>query len=293
MTAKILSGKDISNAILEELKAEVAELREKHGIQPGLVTILVGDDPASVSYVTGKQKTARELGFHSIQVNEKANISEGNLLNVIESYNQNPSIHGILLQVPLPKHINENKILYAVRPEKDVDGFHPENVGRLLIGEARFYPCTPYGIQQMLVRSGVEIDGAEVVVVGRSNLVGKPIAMMLMQKKKGANATVTVCHTGTKNLADHTRRADILIVAAGKVGAVTEDMVKGGAVVIDVGVNRVGITPDGKAILKGDVDFEAVKQKAAAISPVPGGVGPMTIAMLMQNTLQAMRQAVR
>jgi methylenetetrahydrofolate dehydrogenase (NADP+)/methenyltetrahydrofolate cyclohydrolase len=291
MTAKILSGKDISNAILEELKAEVAELREKHGIQPGLVTILVGDDPASVSYVTGKQKTARELGFHSIQVNEKANISEGNLLNVIESYNQNPSIHGILLQVPLPKHINENKILYAVRPEKDVDGFHPENVGRLLIGEARFYPCTPYGIQQMLVRSGVEIDGAEVVVVGRSNLVGKPIAMMLMQKKKGANATVTVCHTGTKNLADHTRRADILIVAAGKVGAVTEDMVKGGAVVIDVGVNRVGITPDGKAILKGDVDFEAVKQKAAAISPVPGGVGPMTIAMLMLNTVRAAKLA--
>ncbi len=291
MAAKIISGREIAGAILAELKGEVATLKAKHNITPGLVTILVGDSPASVSYVTLKQKTARELSFHSIQANEKPNLPEGNLIKLIDSYNEDPTIHGILVQLPLPKHINENRILYAIRPEKDVDGIHPENVGRLTTGNPRFYPCTPYGIQQMLLRSGVTIDGAEVVIVGRSNIVGKPLAIMLMQKQKGANATVTICHTGTRDMAAHTRRADILIAAAGAPNAVTADMVKPGAVVIDVGVNRIGMTPEGKAILKGDVDFEAVKEKAAAISPVPGGVGPMTIAMLMNNTIRAAKLA--
>ena len=200
MTAKIISGKEIAAEIQQELKAEVAALKNTHDIVPGLVTILVGDNPASVSYVTGKQRTARELGFHSVQDIQPSDISEEKLLQIINGYNNDPSIHGILVQLPLPKHINESQVLYAINPDKDVDGFHPVNVGRLMIGDARFYPCTPYGIQQMLIRSGVPIEGAEVVVVGRSNLVGKPIAMMLVQKKKDANATVTICHTGTKNL---------------------------------------------------------------------------------------------
>ncbi len=291
MTARIISGKDIAAQIREELKNEVALLKSKHNITPGLVTILVGENPASVSYVTGKQKTAHELGFHSIQDTQPADISEEELLRLVDKYNNDKDIHGILVQLPLPKHINENKILYAINPDKDVDGFHPVNVGRIMIGEARFYPCTPYGVQQMLVRSGVPIEGADVVVVGRSNIVGKPIAMMLVQKQKNANATVTVCHTRTKNLKAHTLRADILIVAAGVQNAVTADMVKEGAVVIDVGVNRIGYTPEGKAILRGDVDFDAVKEKAGVITPVPGGVGPMTITMLMLNTVRAAKLA--
>jgi methylenetetrahydrofolate dehydrogenase (NADP+)/methenyltetrahydrofolate cyclohydrolase len=291
MTAKIISGKEIAAEIQQELKAEVAALKNTHDIVPGLVTILLGDNPASVSYVTGKQRTARELGFHSVQDIQPSDISEEKLLQIINGYNNDPSIHGILVQLPLPKHIRERHVLYAVNPDKDVDSFHPVNVGRLMIGDARFYPCTPYGIQEMLIRSDVPIEGAEVVVVGRSNLVGKPIAMMLVQKKKDANATVTMCHTGTKNLIQHTLRADILIVAAGSQNAVTADMVKKGAVVIDVGVNRIGTTPEGKAILRGDVDFEGVKEKASAITPVPGGVGPMTITMLMVNTVRAARLA--
>ncbi|MBN1496070.1 MAG: bifunctional 5,10-methylene-tetrahydrofolate dehydrogenase/5,10-methylene-tetrahydrofolate cyclohydrolase [Spirochaetes bacterium] len=291
MTARIISGKEIAAQIREELKAEVADLSAKHAIRPGLVTILVGDNPASVSYVTGKQKTAHELGFHSIQDTQPADISEEDLLRLVEKYNNDPAIHGILVQLPLPKHINENRVLYAINPDKDVDGFHPVNVGRLMIGDARFYPCTPYGIREMLTRAGVQIEGAEVVVVGRSNLVGKPIAMMLVQKQKSANATVTVCHTRTKDIRAHTLRADILIVAAGAPDSVTADMVKEGAVVIDVGVNRVGFTSEGKAILKGDVDFDAVKEKASIITPVPGGVGPMTITMLMKNTVRAAKLA--
>lgn len=291
MAAKIISGKDVAQEIREELKAEVEELKSKHSIQPGLVTILVGENPASVSYVTAKQKTSKELGFNSIQDSQPDDISEEDLLKLIDTYNKDPKIHGILVQLPLPKHINENKVLYAIDPDKDVDGFHPVNVGRLMIGEARFYPCTPYGIQQLLIRSGTKIEGAEVVVVGRSNIVGKPISMMLIQKMDGANATVTMCHTRTKDMKAHTLRADILIVAAGAPKAVTADMVKEGAVVIDVGVNRVGKTPEGKAILEGDVDFEAVKEKASAITPVPGGVGPMTITMLMLNTVRAAKLA--
>lgn len=292
MSAKIISGTEIAAKIREELKEEVIHLKEKYGIVPGLVTIIVGKNPASVSYVTAKQKTAKELGFYSIQEDTPEDISEEALLALINKHNKDPKIHGILVQLPLPKHINQTKVLYAINPDKDVDGFHPVNVGRLMIGEARFYPCTPYGIQQLLIRSGITIDGAEVVVVGRSNIVGKPIAMMLIQKAKGANATVTICHTGTKDLAFHTRRADILIVAAGRPKAITADMIKEGAVVIDVGVNRIGITPEGKAKLCGDVDFEAVKEKAAAITPVPGGVGPMTITILMLNTIKAAKMTV-
>jgi len=287
MAAKIISGTETAKQIRAELAKEVVILKENHNLIPGLVTILVGENPASVSYVTGKQKTAKELGFYSIQDNQPADISETKLLELIQKYNHDPRIHGILVQLPLPKHINETKVLYAIDPKKDVDAFHPVNVGKLMIGEADYLPCTPAGIQQLLIRSGVKTEGAEVVVLGRSNIVGKPIANILLQKQKGANATVTVCHTATRDTAFHTRRADILIVAAGKPKAVTADMVKEGAVVIDVGVNRIGMSKEGKAILCGDVDFEGVKEKASLITPVPGGVGPMTITMLMANTVKA------
>ena len=287
MTAKLINGNEIARHIREELKQETEHLKNGHNVVPGLVTILVGQNPASLSYVTAKQKTSKELGFYSIQDNQPESISEADLLALIEKYNNDPKIHGILVQLPLPKHINETKVLIAIDPCKDVDGFHPINVGKLMIGEADYLPCTPAGIQQLLIRTGVETSGAEVVVVGRSNIVGKPIANILLQKQKGANATVTICHTGSKNMEFHTKRADILIVAAGKPKAITADMVKEGAVVIDVGVNRIGVTPEGKAKLCGDVDFENVKEKASAITPVPGGVGPMTITMLMMNTVKA------
>jgi len=297
VSAKIIDGKAVAAEIRAEIKAETERLIGEKGVTPGLVTILVGENPASVSYVTAKQRAAKELGFHSVQDSRPADISEEELLALVEKYNKDPEIHGILVQLPLPKHINETKVLYAIDPDKDVDGFHPVNVGKLMIGEAVFLPCTPAGIQQLLIRSGTVTEGAEVVVVGRSNIVGKPIANILLQKKEGANATVTVCHTRTRDMAAHTRRADILIVAAGFPKAVTADMVKEGAVVIDVGVNRVGQRPSKKdpnrmvAILEGDVDFEAVKEKAAAITPVPGGVGPMTITMLMMNTLKSAKMA--
>ncbi len=290
MSAKIISGTEIAKQIRQELKQEVAELKEKHGLTPGLVTILVGENPASVSYVTAKQRTAHDLGFHSIQDNQPEDITEDQLLALIEKYNQDPDIHGILVQLPLPKHIDEGKVIYAISPEKDVDGFHPVNVGKMVIGEQCFLPCTPHGILEMLIRTGVETSGAEVVVVGRSNIVGKPIANLMLQKREGGNATVTICHTRTRDMAFHTKRADILIVAAGRPKVITADMVKEGVVVIDVGVNRIGKTPEGKAILCGDVDFDAIKEKAAAITPVPGGVGPMTITMLMKNTVQAAKQ---
>jgi methylenetetrahydrofolate dehydrogenase (NADP+) / methenyltetrahydrofolate cyclohydrolase len=291
MAAKIISGTETAALIREELKAETARLKAERGLVPGLVTIIVGKNPASVSYVTGKQKAAHEIGFYSVQEDVAEDVSESDLLALVDKYNRDPKIHGILVQLPLPKQINETRVLYAIDPEKDVDAFHPVNVGKLMIGEAHFYPCTPYGIQELLMRSNVPIAGAEVVVVGRSNLVGKPIAMMLVQKGKGANATVTMCHTGTRDLAFHTKRADILIVAAGRPKAITADMVKEGVVVIDVGVNRIGMTPEGKAKLCGDVDFETVKEKASVITPVPGGVGPMTITMLMLNTMKAAKIA--
>ena len=296
MSAKIIDGKQVAQEMRVEIKAEVEKLATE-GITPGLVTILVGEDPASKSYVTAKQKTSKELGFYSCQDTQPADITEDALLALVDKYNRDPKIHGILVQLPLPKHINETKVLLAIDPDKDVDGFHPINVGKLMIGEANFLPCTPAGIQQLLIRSGTEMEGAEVVVVGRSNIVGKPIANILLQKQNGANATVMICHTRTKDMAAHTKRADVLIVAAGIPNAVTADMVKEGAVVIDVGVNRVGEKPSKKtpgkmvAILEGDVDFDAVKEKASAITPVPGGVGPMTITMLMYNTLKSAKLA--
>ncbi len=294
MAARIISGTEIAAQIREELKKEVEELKERQGITPGLVTILVGKNPASVSYVTAKQKTAHELGFYSVQDDQPEDISEETLLGLIDKYNKDPKIHGILVQLPLPRHINEKKVINAIDPDKDVDCFHPVNLGRLVIGgeEARFLPCTPAGIQELIVRSGFETSGAEVVVVGRSNIVGKPIAIMMMQKAKGANATVTVAHTGTKNLEAHCKRADILIVAAGVPHLVKPEWIKPGACVIDVGVNRVGEKISEKTgkpvpILKGDVDFDAAKEIAGAITPVPGGVGPMTITMLMKNTVNS------
>lgn len=292
MTAKLILGTEVAAQIRDEIKQEVAQLKAKYQIVPGLVTILVGSNPASVSYVTGKEITAKELGFYSERIDLPETTTQKDLLALVNKLNNDPKINGILVQLPLPKHINENDVLYAISPKKDVDGFHPVNVGKLMIGEPDYLPCTPAGIQQLLIRSGVETDGAEVVVVGRSNIVGKPIANIMLQKAKGANSTVTICHTRTKDMSLHTRRADILIVAAGKPNAITADMVKAGAVVIDVGVNRVGVSQKtGKAILKGDVDFEGVKEKASMITPVPGGVGPMTITMLMANTLRAAKLA--
>jgi len=291
MTAQLISGNEIAKQIREELRQEIANLKAKHNLVPGLATVLVGEDPASQVYVGQKEKTSKDLGVYSERYDLPANTSQEDLIKLINRLNKDPKIHGILVQLPLPKHLNEEEVLYAIDPKKDVDGFHPVNVGKLMIGEPDYLPCTPHGIQQLLIRSGVKIEGAEVVVVGRSNIVGKPIANILLQKKPGANATVTICHTGTRDLAFHTRRADILIVAAGKAKAITADMVRDGVVVIDVGVNQIGTTKDGKRILAGDVDFDAVKEKAKAITPVPGGVGPMTITMLMMNTLRAAKLA--
>jgi methylenetetrahydrofolate dehydrogenase (NADP+)/methenyltetrahydrofolate cyclohydrolase len=291
MTAKIINGAEIAAQIREEIKQEVLQLKAKHNLVPGLVTVLLGSDPGSLSYISGKEKTAKELGFYSERIDLPETTSQKDLLVLVDKLNKDTKIHGLLVQIPLPKHIDENEVLYAINPKKDVDGFHPVNVGKLMIGDADYLPCTPAGIQQLLIRSGVQIDGAEVVVIGRSNIVGKPIANILLQKNKGANATVTLCHTHTRDLAFHTRRADILIVAAGKQKAVTADMIKEGAVVIDVGVNQIGTSKSGKRILVGDVDFETVKEKASMITPVPGGVGPMTITMLMLNTLKAAKIA--
>jgi len=291
MTAQLIKGAEVATQIREELKQEIADLKAKHNVVPGLVTVLVGADPASQVYVGAKEKTSKELGIYSERYDLPADTSEEELLKLIDKLNKDPKINGILVQLPLPKHLNEGKVLYAIDPKKDVDGFHPVNVGKLMIGEPDFMPCTPAGIQQLLIRSGTQIEGAEVVVVGRSNIVGKPIANILLQKAPGANATVTICHTRTRDMTFHTRRADILIVAAGKPKAITADMVKEGAVVIDVGVNEIGRTAEGKRILAGDVDFDSVKEKAKAITPVPGGVGPMTITMLMLNTVRAAKFA--
>ncbi len=296
MTAKLIKGTEIRETILEEVKAEVEKIKEKHGVVPGLVTILVGENPASMSYVTLKIKTANRLGFSEIQDTQSVDISEEDLLALVDKYNKDDSINGILVQLPLPDHIDDKKILNAIDPDKDVDGFHPVNVGRLMIGGqgVKFPPCTPAGIQEMIIRAGVETSGAEVVVVGRSNIVGKPIANMMLQKGDGANSTVTVVHTRTKDLEGHCKRADILIVAAGVPGLVKPQWIKPGACVIDVGVNRVGEKISEKtgkkiAILKGDVDFDEAKEIAGSITPVPGGVGPMTVTMLMVNTLKSLK----
>ena len=295
MAAELIKGTDIREEILEEITKDTEKLAGKHGRPPGLVTILVGENPASISYVTLKIKTANRVGFKEIQDNQPADISEEDLLALIDKYNKDETIDGILVQLPLPDHIDDKKVLYAIDPDKDVDGFHPVNVGRLMIGgdEVKYPPCTPAGIQEMIIRAGVPTEGAEVVVVGRSNIVGKPIANMMLQKANGANATVTVIHTRTRDMAAHCKRADILIVAAGVPDLVKPEWIKPGACVIDVGVNRVGERPSKKnpdkmvAILKGDVDFDAAKEIAGYITPVPGGVGPMTITMLMRNTLRS------
>jgi len=296
MTATIIKGTELRDKILEEIDAEVAEIKEKHGVVPGIVTIMLGEDPASISYVTAKIKTAHKLGFNEIQESQSPDLSEEALLDLVEKYNKDDSINGILVQLPLPNHIDDKKVLNAIDPDKDVDGFHPVNVGRLMIGgdAIKFPPCTPAGIQEMIVRSGVETSGAEVVVVGRSNIVGKPIANLMLQKGEGANSTVTIVHTRTKDLAAHCKRADILIVAAGVPGLVKPEWIKPGSCVIDVGVNRVGEKISEKtgkkiAILSGDVDFDAAKEIAGFITPVPGGVGPMTITMLMKNTLKSLK----
>ncbi|MFZ2089361.1 MAG: tetrahydrofolate dehydrogenase/cyclohydrolase catalytic domain-containing protein [Desulfobaccales bacterium] len=295
MSAKLIKGAEVAAEIREELKKEVDELKAKHNLTPGLVTILVGEDPGSVSYVTAKQKTAHELGFYSVQDNQDPDIPEDALLALIEKYNKDPKVHGILVQLPLPKHVDSNKILLAIDPNKDVDAFHPVNVGRILIGNYVFLPCTPAGCQELIVRGYGDPKGKEVVVVGRSNIVGKPMVAIMIQKKVGANATVTCVHTGTpkEKMIEHCKRADILIVAAGVPKYVQADWVKPGACVIDVGVNRIGKSEKtGKAILAGDVDFDTVKEVASAITPVPGGVGPMTITMLMKNTVMAAKAAV-
>ena len=285
MAAQIIDGKSIAQSIREEIKIKTEALKTK-GISPCLAVILVGSNPASVSYVTGKQKALAEVGMNDRSVRLPESTTEQELISLIQELNADKNVHGILVQLPLPQHIDEEKIILAIDPAKDVDGFHPVNVGNLVIGKKTFLPCTPHGIIVLLKRMNIETDGKTAVVIGRSNIVGKPAALLLA--RKDLNATVTICHSGTKNIADITRRADILIAAAGRANIVTADMVKEGAAVIDVGVNRI---PDASKKsgfrLAGDVDFENVKEKAAFITPVPGGVGPMTIAMLMANTLEA------
>lgn len=282
---QIIDGKAIAQQIRQELKIEVDKLIFAGKPVPGLAVILVGENPASQAYVGSKIKACEELGFLSVSERYPENITEAFLLERISLLNQRPDIHGILVQMPLPKHISEKKVIEAIYYRKDVDGFHPVNVGKLVIGEPGFVPCTPAGIMVLLERSGNLPEGKHVVVVGRSNIVGKPIANLLVQKSKLANATVTVCHTGTPDIAKFTREADIVIAAAGKPNAITGDMIKDGCVLIDVGINRV---PDSSAKsgyrLVGDASFESCAPKCKAITPVPGGVGPMTIAMLMKNT---------
>jgi methylenetetrahydrofolate dehydrogenase (NADP+) / methenyltetrahydrofolate cyclohydrolase len=287
MTARIIDGKAIAEKIRGEIAAQVSEFKEQTNCVPHLAAILVGDDPASAVYVRGKQRACEKAGLKSTLHRLPATTSEEELLDLVRMCNHNSDVHGILVQLPLPQQINPQRVLDTVSPIKDVDAFHPENVGRIVQGRPRFLPCTPHGVQRLLIESGTMINGAEVIVLGRSEIVGKPMALMLMQKGPAADATVTVCHSRTHNLAEVTRRADILIAAIGSACFVKREMVKPGAVVIDVGINRVGEK------LYGDVDFEGVSHVASAITPVPGGVGPMTIAMLLQNTLTAARLAMQ
>ena len=291
MSAKIIDGKQVAAEMRAEIKNEVAELKKKN-IVPGLGVILVGEDPASQSYVKAKERACEEAGIFSDDNRLPDDTSEDDLIALVEKMNNDDKINGILVQLPLPKHINESRVLLAIDPDKDVDGFHPMNVGKMVVGERAFLPCTPHGCIQLLKRSGVKIEGAKVVIVGRSNIVGKPLANMLIQKNENGNATVTVCHTRTKNLKEEVLQADIIVAAAGRPNTITADMVKKGAVVIDVGVNRVDDPTRKRGYrLVGDVDFEAIKEKASLITPVPGGVGPMTITMLLYNTLESAKRA--
>lgn len=291
MSATIISGKEVAAQIREELKLEIEGLKP-HNVTPGLAVILVGIDPASISYVTAKERACKEIGIFSDDNRLSTDASEQELLDLINEKNNDPRINGILVQLPLPKHIDEAKVLMAIDPAKDVDGFHPVNVGKMVVGEKAFLPCTPHGVLQMLKRSGIKTEGAEVVIVGRSNIVGKPLANLLLQKSELGNATVTLCHTRTKDIAAHTLKADIVIAATGYPNTITPDMVKDGAVIIDVGVNRVeDATRERGYRLVGDVDFEGLKKKASFITPVPGGVGPMTITMLLYNTVESAKIA--
>ncbi|MBQ1662145.1 MAG: bifunctional methylenetetrahydrofolate dehydrogenase/methenyltetrahydrofolate cyclohydrolase FolD [Treponema sp.] len=290
MSATIIDGKAVAAEVKADVAAKVASLKEK-GVVPCLAVILVGNNPASVSYVTGKRKALAEAGMADKSIELPESTTEKELLELIEKLNADKSVHGILVQLPLPKHISEEKITFAIAPEKDVDGFHPVNVGNLVTGRKGFLPCTPNGITVLLKKAGIETDGKRAVVIGRSNIVGKPMALLLSRREY--NATVTLCHTGTKNLAEITRQADIVVVCTGHPNTLTADMIKDGAAVIDVGVNRI---PDASKKsgfrLVGDCDFESVKEKASFITPVPGGVGPMTIAMLIYNTLESAEREV-
>ena len=291
MDAQIISGKEISEQIREELRKKVAYLKDR-GITPGLGVVLVGEDPASKIYVNNKIKACEDLGLKSKAVILPAEVTEDELLKKVDELNADPEIHAFLVQLPLPKHIDENKVINRIDPHKDADAFHPFNVGRMLIGDPIFLPATPHGIQEMLVRAGNDPAGKHVVIIGRSNIVGKPVAAILMQKGKGANATVTVCHSRTSNLQEIVKTGDIVVAAIGSPRFITKDMIKEGAVVIDVGTNRVEDATAKKGYrLVGDVDFENVKEVASAITPVPGGVGPMTIVMLMKNAISAAYKA--
>ncbi|MCK5564863.1 MAG: bifunctional methylenetetrahydrofolate dehydrogenase/methenyltetrahydrofolate cyclohydrolase FolD [Planctomycetes bacterium] len=291
MAAKIIDGKQVAADMRAELKEKVAKLKDR-GIVPGLAVVLVGEDPASKSYVTAKERACEEIGIFSDDNRLPADTSQEDLMTLVEKLNNDPKINGILVQLPLPKHLNESEVLLKINPDKDVDGFHPVNVGKMVVGEKAFLPCTPHGILQLLKRNNIPTEGAEVVVVGRSNIVGKPVANMLIQKNDMGNATVTVCHTRTKNLKEHCLRADIIIAASGRPNTVTADMVKNGAAVIDVGVNRVEDATKKRGYrLVGDVEFDAIKEKASYITPVPGGVGPMTITMLLFNTVESAEKA--
>ena len=293
MSAEILNGREFATEVRSEVATTVQEMKSKHSVTPGLAVVLVGDDPASSVYVKSKEKAALEAGMLSKAIVLPIATSREEVLRVVKSLNDDASFHGILVQLPLPPHVDENTVIEAISPHKDVDGLHPSNMGLLMAGRPRFAPATPSGIQQILIRSGNDPEGKYVVICGRSNIVGKPIANMLMQRGPGANATVTICHTRTKDLPSITRQADILIAAVGQPEMITADMVKSGAVVIDVGVNRVEDATRKRGYrLVGDVDFGPVSRKAKAITPVPGGVGPMTIAMLLRNTVDAARRSI-
>ncbi|MBI4233145.1 MAG: bifunctional methylenetetrahydrofolate dehydrogenase/methenyltetrahydrofolate cyclohydrolase FolD [Chloroflexi bacterium] len=293
MRARVINGTRIAEEIRAEVAAAVHEMKAERGVAPGLAAVLVGDNPASVIYVRNKGRACQEAGIFAETFHLPGQTPQGELLALLGRLNADPRFHGILLQLPLPAHLDERAALLAIDPAKDIDGLHPVNMGRLVEGEPRFVPCTPAGIQQLLMRSGYDPSGRHVVVCGRSNIVGKPAALLLMQKRPGANATVTVCHTGTRDLGAITRQADILIVAAGRPNTVTADMVRDGVVVVDVGMNRVADPSRERGYrLVGDVDFPGVAEKAEAITPVPGGVGPMTVAMLVHNTFQAAKAAV-
>ena len=288
MTARIIDGKKIASKIHEEVRAGVREFKASHGSVPGLAVVLIGDDPASHSYVKGKEAACAKVGIVTETIRRETSIAQAELLDILNDLNSDPKVSGILVQLPLPKHLDEDAVIEALNPMKDVDGLHPVNAGLLMLGQPRFAPATPLGVQRMLVEENVDLNGAKVVIVGRSKLVGMPLMALLLQKGIGANSTVTVCHTGTKDIGNETRQADVLIAAAGYPGAVTADMVKRGAVVIDVGVSRVEDSTKKRGYsLTGDVEFSGASEVASAITPVPGGVGPMTISMLLVNVLQA------